>query len=1278
MLAEAIVSAPWLRRDEPVVREEYRNSRGLSPRSLGSERLSPISPFSTRDGSPENAPLVPPFGVGGSGDAFIKSHPGLKDMQQSWRVLDQQQRSYDQASAAASDSRGGKNDEGSIPWQRPSVASGEETELGDDDAILASQQNSVEELVELFSSSALLEPMASLETEKLLTALDFLVYKSGETIAYQGDRNTDGLYFFFEGTARAQKTSLWDASTKILRTFEARSRRKEEYEQSESEKSVHRWISDDGEENDGESVLPVPPDTTNLWRYQAADYFGEFALWKKQPMSYSVVCDSVCRIVRIRRHVLERLGPFEDIVQKLHVVQDCLHDSRLRRQFDSFDHDKDGLLSMQEAWDLMRALGWDYSFEDFETGFPSMESAWLQALSYDDFFAFWDTCSFNDPLRVRSRPQAGAGVVSSSAASTDCAMVSTCSQLPVRHAGELHNYLTPSQLQERKPKTQHDLLPGGQDFGKELVADVEGVCYSLESPSVRSVSPGERQCLPDASTQVEDTSNLAATVVNALGSFASLITDESATKSQKLQTLQALKQINFSAPNHQTGSISLAIIKDQRCLKALLQTIGDEQEDAQVRRAAAGVVQACLQFSDSAAKMLLDRDLSAKMSVNEQRAAWRASFIASIAPDVASSADVEATPVLSAFNSLGSPQRDSKQSIDMQSLPVRGRDLQNEREAPSAPNTSRRGNSQRRARSDSPVERAIEQAAPPKMARRKRASLSPSARRDRKAPQVQDGFFGNVTRRGALRLSTQFAGPCVVPQVSKFICPAEPPNLEAEFEANRAKLVKFLLTVPHFECLETHNQFGKLVDMLQVKIFIQDDVIVRKGDRGRSCFFVMYMGCAQIHACSKEMSIHEQHSEEAGEGKNRTDALSASRECKVLPTEVFGFQSAALAHAEHKPLIELTTCRAASIFCTVLVVPYEAYMQMLRGETSKEGCMFMNNQQDRGAQMESAFRYLDHDGDGLLDHEDICKLCNYVGIRCDPTFAEKLCAVIGHAQTQPLDGQCTARFLVDLQKFSAWWEGLNFFDVNVDTMARELEDELESRDISRRIQEFEEEQEYIRRIRERKGTPPPPVTIVYDANGRRQEIIGDDSKSKFNLPQLQEKLRPPPKVDSEQDALWDRSHSWREFLPPPAPELWGSRLQNTKQTGNASGGLSSITSAARGSPKKALVSSYAGGASPLKKGKPPTFTPGNASPYAVSRGNRTPISPGSTSPYAVSRGNRTTGSKKYLVSAKQGFLQEWHAAERSCGRKDKKGRRLGCLPGEIKNPFPDLVGSEWP
>ena len=1202
-------------------------------------------------------------------------------MQQSWRVLDQQQQSYEQASAASSDSRGGKIGEGSIPWRRPWVESGEETELGDDDAILTSQENSVEELVELFSSSALLEPLASLETEKLMTGLDFLVYKSGETIAHQGDRSIDGLYLFFEGTARAQKTSLSDASTKILRTFEARSRRKKESEQSESEKSVHRWISDDGEESDdGESALPVPPDTTNLWRYQAADYFGEFALWKKQPMSYTVVCDSECRIVRIRRCMLERLGAFEDIVQKLHVVQDCLHDSRLRRQFESFDNDKDGLLSMQEAWDLMRALGWDYSFEDFETCFPSMESAWSQALSYDDFFAFWDTCSFNDPLRVRSRPQAGAGVDASSAASTcEGSIVRTCSQLPIRHTGELHEDLSQSRLQERKPETQNELWPlGEQNFRKELVADVGGVCHSPKSPSVWSISPGERKRWLDGSTQVADTSNLAATVVNALGSFASLITDESATKSQKLQTLQALKQINFSSPNHQTGSISLAIVKDQRCLKALLQTIGDEQEDAEVRRAAAGVVQACLQFSDSAAKMLLDRDLSAKMSVNEQRAAWRASFIASIAPDVASSADVEATPVLSAFNSLGSPQRDSKQSIDMQSLPVRGRDLQNEREAPSAPNTSRRGNSQRRARSDSPVERAIEQAAPPKMARRKRASLSPSARRDRKAPQVQDGFFGNVTRRGALRLSTQFAGPCVVPQVSKFICPAEPPNLEAEFEANRAKLVKFLLTVPHFECLETHNQFGKLVDMLQVKIFIQDDVIVRKGDRGRSCFFVMYMGCAQIHACSKEMSIHEQHSEEAGEGKNRTDALSASRECKVLPTEVFGFQSAALAHAEHKPLIELTTCRAASIFCTVLVVPYEAYMQMLRGETSKEGCMFMNNQQDRGAQMESAFRYLDHDGDGLLDHEDICKLCNYVGIRCDPTFAEKLCAVIGHAQTQPLDGQCTARFLVDLQKFSAWWEGLNFFDVNVDTMARELEDELESRDISRRIQEFEEEQEYIRRIRERKGTPPPPVTIVYDANGRRQDIIGDDSKSKFNLPQLQEKLRPPPKVDSEQDALWDRSHSWREFLPPPAPELWGSRLQNTKQTGNASGGLSSITSAARGSPKKALVSSYAGGASPLKKGKPPTFTPGNASPYAVSRGNRTPISPGSTSPYAVSRGNRTTGSKKYLVSAKQGFLQEWHAAERSCGRKDKKGRRLGCLPGEIKNPFPDLVGSEWP
>ena len=1192
----AVVSA--LRRNEPAVRPEHTSRQSLSPRSLRSDRSSGASPHSRRGESPENAAPGPT--ARGSMDAFMHSHVRLTDREQGgkgWRDLDvESEHAHAASSGSSADSRGGGTGAVFIPWRRPSIASGEEAALGHEEANLASQKSPVEELVELLSSSALLEPLASLDTDQLLTELDFLVYDSGETIVQQGNRCIDGMYFFFEGTARAQKllSEARDASTKIIRTFQARSRLKEQEDwESEDEKVEHRWISDDGEESDdGESWLPVPPETTNLWRYQATDYFGEFALWKNQPMSCSVVCDSVCRVVRIRRDMLERLGTFEDIVQKLHVVQDCLRDSRLRKQFESFDSDKDGLLSMQEAWDLFRALGCDYSLKEFEVGFPSMESAWSQELSYDDFFAFWNTCNFNDPLGVRSRSKAGTGAEASSTASmSEGSFASTCSSLPVHHAGVQHSGSFSSQLQKRTVTDhfQNDLLqPHGQDHVKELHTEIAGACHSPMNSS-RSVSPAQRQDMPNVSKRAAVTSNQVEAVLHALGSFASLIAGRSATKTQKLQLLRALKKINYSTPNHQTGSVSLAIVKDQRCLKALLQTIGDEKEDTEVRRAAASVLQACLQISDSAAKMLLDRDFSAKMSVSEQRAAWRASFIAAIAPDVASSADVESAPVLSAFDNLGSPQRKSNQSVDQQSLPVRevGRDIQNERETPCARNTSTCDASHRRSRSHSPV-RLVHTS-------RKRASLSPSTKlRRRRAP----------VRQEAVESSAQ--------SVVRYLCPTPPPDPEAQFVANRAKLLEFLVTVPDFQWLD-ENQLGKLLDMLQVQIYSEDDVIVRKGDRGRSCFFVMYMGHAQTHVSGDPKSDHDQQQEESGVRGKREDALSASRGRTISPTDVFGWESAAIAHKQHAVLRELTTCLATSKMCTVLAVPFEAYILMLRGETVGEG--FMNNQRDRGAQMEAAFRYLDHDGDGLLDHADICKLCNYVGIQSEPTFAENLCAVIGHESNHLVNGVRTARFRVDLQQFSAWWDGLNFFDVNVDTMARELEDELERRRVVCRMQQFEEEQEHIRRIRERKGTPPPPVTIIYDQNGRRHDIVSDGTQLKFNLPQLQEKLRPPPKVDNEQTVLRDGPQNWREYLPAPDFELWGSRLQDKQQQCDASGGLSSVKSAARASPKQALFSprQIKGDARKPKGdnlraadhpkkgfGKPPLFSPGISSPYATS------------------------------------------------------------------------------
>ena len=46
-------------------------------------------------------------------------------------------------------------------------------------------------------------------------------------------------------------------------------------------------------------------------------------------------------------------------------------------------------------------------------------------------------------------------------------------------------------------------------------------------------------------------------------------------------------------------------------------------------------------------------------------------------------------------------------------------------------------------------------------------------------------------------------------------------------------------------------------------------------------------------------------------------------------------------------------------------------------------------------QVEADFRYIDRDGDGLLYYKDLSKLCQYVGIQCEPALAYKLCRVIG-------------------------------------------------------------------------------------------------------------------------------------------------------------------------------------------------------------------------------------------------------------------------------------------
>ena len=233
-------------------------------------------------------------------------------------------------------------------------------------------------------------PLASLESSRLLEALDFIFCSAGEVVVHQGQLQMDGMFFFFQGKAHAEKKSLQTGLTRKTRSFAGQSRQRLESNEEHSDEP------EDSE--DGESALPRRPETENLWRYEAVDYFGEFAFWKRQPASYSVICETDCKLVKIQRDMLENLGIFDDMVQQLHVVRSCLNDSRLRQQFESFDANSDGLLTVQEAWRMMCCLGCSCSWTKFQRGFPRLDSAWPDFLCYEDFFEFWQICSLNDPF----------------------------------------------------------------------------------------------------------------------------------------------------------------------------------------------------------------------------------------------------------------------------------------------------------------------------------------------------------------------------------------------------------------------------------------------------------------------------------------------------------------------------------------------------------------------------------------------------------------------------------------------------------------------------------------------------------------------------------------------------------------------------------------------------------------------------------------------------------------------------------------------------------------
>ena len=310
--------------------------------------------------------------------------------------------------ASSSGSSLGIHGQTHVEWRRddsltPSVNLASRVQIGtaNKHIVRSCREFTAHEVSAYLTTAVLLRPLASLDKDELVKELDLLVYYPGENIVHQGNRCMHGMYFFVEGLAHAQKTSLTDNSTRIVQTF--RSRRKDEEQE---EQVVSFRGHDDDDETEVRGGIQNPSDTTNLWQHEYSNFFGEFALWKQQPVSCSVVCETECKVVRIHRDALERLGVFEDVVQGLHVMGICQRKASLRLQFEAFDGNRDGLLTLQESWSLMRALGCDYSLEEFQQGFPKMNSAWCDELSYEDFFAFWDTCSVVDPFLLRI-PESG-------------------------------------------------------------------------------------------------------------------------------------------------------------------------------------------------------------------------------------------------------------------------------------------------------------------------------------------------------------------------------------------------------------------------------------------------------------------------------------------------------------------------------------------------------------------------------------------------------------------------------------------------------------------------------------------------------------------------------------------------------------------------------------------------------------------------------------------------------------------------------------------------------
>jgi Ca2+-binding EF-hand superfamily protein/CRP-like cAMP-binding protein len=990
---------------------------------------------------------------------------------ESGRGKDENNENGSSGSEESSSSAQGMN-EYCIPWRRPALATGEtEPEQYQIQTCQSDMQTkgTAEELMKILGGLALLGPLLSVDSDQLLEVLDFVVYEQGESIVQQGSRCMDGMYIFLHGVARAEKTSLVDSSVKILRKFEARAHLDKEVDET-LEDHGDKDGSDDEESQWGNWEQPEPVETTNRRRYEAMDYFGEFALWKRQPVSHSVVCDTECRIVKIQRDMLVRLGVFEDVLQQLHVVGTCLHDSRLRQQFEFFDADQDGLLTLHESWSIFRALGCGYTFAEFEQGFARIGSAWVDALSYEDFFAFWDTCSLIDPLMVRTEHVPN---------------VETNSEDSVDGEIEVDSFEWSAQ--------------GAFPNQNSIAASTPDIC-TIRAKWARNRIGSMRTVVVTGESNKELRNSEAIDEMLALmRSFADM---GAIANIKKLEILESLKRLIYSLPAQMAGSASIAILKDQKFFKTLVHTVGDKNEDKHVRRTAAGILEACLETSETACAILFNREATSNMSCNTERDAWRAALMATVAnkdgcspfcPSLSRLLDTEqAVPVFSAFDNLGAHQPDAKDfrydaKVRNDSIFGSVHELEADRK--------RLKDEQER------IEMDLKRAEARRMWLKARGLLTERRATLSKSPSLSAEAKGGEKKHELARVEVS----------NKYIWSIPPPDLEAEFAEKCGKFHDFLASVPLFQNLDA-DQRKKLSYMSEINIYNENDIICAKGARGRTHFFILYKGSAvttdphvpekkgETHSTAGAANTKPENARNSGQSRalegtlsslssqngQNCDALSGEAGRRIHPREVFGLESVAAVHHNHSVVTERLTCSASSKICMVFQVPYDDY-ELLTQRCTRG--LVMNNLADRKAKLESAFHRLDIDQNGFLDQNEIGRLCNYVGIKCD---ALKLCGDIG------------TNNLVTHPQFSRWWEDLNVYDIEHDAAENKKQEDAERARIMLLLGKARSvrDQEWLL---SRPPPPPPTVKYFYDMQGRRQVISENDrNKQNSDLVQVRE------------------------------------------------------------------------------------------------------------------------------------------------------------------------------